>query len=63
LWVIESLAGRIPLYRLFLRVGPSVSPEHPIPKKVNYCEVRIRVAMMDEMERLLAPKPRETLKS
>ena len=36
--------------------------ENPIPEEVNYTKIAIRVAVMDKVQFLLAPEPRNPLK-
>src|SRR6266566_4222298 len=36
---------------------PSVSPEQPVPEKIDHREIAVRVAVVNEMQLLLAPEP------
>ena len=40
-------------------IRSSIGAENPIPEKMDYRKIAIRVPVMDEMQLLFAPEPRE----
>lgn len=47
---------------LILSFRPSIGTENPVPKKVDYREISIRVAVMYKVKLLLASEPRKPMK-
>jgi hypothetical protein len=47
---------------LYTGIRPSIGTKNLIPEEVNYSKITIRVTVMNKVQLLLAPEPREPFK-